>query len=126
MENDFPELPSQYQVNDKVYGSIEDQSEMIEAGQAEEPGRGEEGGPAPVIIWVMDFLSYIWYSPEEIFSHEELVAVEKDSRNVTTDEHKDNADENEGKVDLSADRTCCPQMRKSMNIDLIRKKLFSW
>ena len=50
MENDFPELPSQYQVNDKVYGSIEDQSEMIEACQAEEPGRGEEGGPAPVII----------------------------------------------------------------------------
>ena len=56
MGNDFPELPSQYQVNDEVYGCIEDQSEMIEAGQAEEPGRGEEGNPTPVIIWVTDIL----------------------------------------------------------------------
>ena len=45
LDNDFPELPSQYQVNDEVYGSIEDQSEMIEAGQAEKPGRG--GGRKP-------------------------------------------------------------------------------
>ena len=104
MDNNFSELPSQYQIYDEVYGCIEDQSEMIEAGQAEEPGRGEEGGPTPVIIWVRDLLYYFWYSPEEIFSHEELVAVEKDSRNVTTDEHKDNADENEGKVDLTEDR----------------------
>ena len=58
LDNDFPELPSQYQVNDEVYGCIEDQSEMIEAGQAEEPGRGEEGGPTPVIIWVRDFLDH--------------------------------------------------------------------
>ena len=50
LDNDFPELPSQYQVNDEVYGSIEDQSEMIEAGQAEKPGRGEEGSPTPMII----------------------------------------------------------------------------
>ena len=58
MDNNFPELPSQYQIYDEVYGCIEDQSEMIEAGQAEEPGRGEEGGPTPVIIWVRDFLDH--------------------------------------------------------------------
>ena len=57
-DNDCPELPSQYQINYEVYRSIEDQSEMIEAGQAEEPGRGEEGGSTPVIIWVRDLLSY--------------------------------------------------------------------
>ena len=59
--DDCPELLSQYHVNYEVYGSIEDQSEMIEAGQAEEPGRGEEGGSTPVFIWVMDLLEYFWY-----------------------------------------------------------------
>ena len=81
---------------------------MIKAGQAEEPGRGKEGGSTPVIIWVRDFLSYFWYSPEEICCHEELIAIEEDSRNVTADKHKDNA----GKVDLTADRTFHPEMRK--------------
>ena len=108
LDNDFPELPSQYQVNYEVYGSIEDQSEMIEAGQAEEPGRGEEGGPTPVIIWVTDLLSLYCFLPEEICSHEELIAVEEDSRNVTADKHKDNADENEGGQNFSSsdEKTC--------------------
>ena len=101
MDDDFPKLPSQYEVNDEVYGGIEDQSEMIEAGQAEEPGRGEEGGTTPVNIWVRGIFIYFWYSPEEICGHEELKTVEENSGNVTTDEHKDNADENEGKVDLT-------------------------
>ena len=52
LNDDFSELSSQYEVNDEVYGGIEDQSEMIEAGQAEEPGRGEEGGTTSVNIWV--------------------------------------------------------------------------
>ena len=51
-------------------------------------------------------------SPDEICCHEELIAVKEDSRNVTADKHKDNADENEGKVDLTADRTFHPEMRK--------------
>ena len=59
--DDFPELPSQYEIYDEVYWSIEDQSEMIEAGQAEEPGRREEGGPTPGIIWVRDLFYYSWY-----------------------------------------------------------------
>ena len=101
MNDDFSELSSQYEVNDEVYGGIEDQSEMIEAGQAEEPGRGEEGGTTPVNIWVRGIFIYFCLSPEEICGHEELIAVEEDSGNVTTDEHKDNADENEGKVDLT-------------------------
>ena len=61
-------------------------------------------------------------SPEEICCHVELIAVEEDPWNVTTDKHKDNTDENEGKVGLTADRTFCPQMRKSMNKDLIKNK----
>ena len=98
---------------------------MIEAGQAEEPGRGEEGGTTPLNIWVRDFLSYFWYSPEEICSHEELRAVEEDSRSVTADENKDNADENEGKVDLTADRTVCSQIRKPMTQHVINFNLSS-
>jgi hypothetical protein len=101
LENDFPELPSRYEIYDEVYGSIEDQSEMIEAGQVEEPGREEER-----------------------CSHEELITVEEDSRNVTADKQKDNADENEGKVDLTADTTFRPQMRKSINKSLSDGKVF--
>ena len=42
-----PEHSSQNQINDKIDGGIEDQSEMIEAGEAEEPGRGEKGRATP-------------------------------------------------------------------------------
>ena len=35
-----------------------------------------------------------------MLNHNEVVAVEEDSRDVTEDKHKDNADEDESKVDL--------------------------
>ena len=59
--NDFPEFPSQYQIYNEIYGCIEDQSEMIEAGHAEKPGRGEEEGSTPVNIWVRDLLDYFCF-----------------------------------------------------------------
>ena len=51
-------------------------------------------------------------SPQKISSHIKFIAVEENSRNVTAGKHKDNADENEGKVDLTANRTVLPPMGK--------------
>ena len=55
----------------------------------------------------LQLLTNIKYSPEEIFSHVEFITVEENSWNVTADKYKNNADENEGKVDLTANRTVC-------------------
>ena len=38
--------------------------------------------------------------PQHILAHEELVAVEKDARDVAQDEDKDNADEDKRQIDL--------------------------
>ena len=38
--------------------------------------------------------------PDQMLNHNEVIAVKKDSWDVTEDKHKDNADEDEGQVDL--------------------------
>ena len=39
-------------------------------------------------------------SPQHIFTHEELVAIEEDPGDVAEDEHKDDADEDESQIDF--------------------------
>ena len=42
-----PEISAQYEINDEVHGSIEDKGEVVEAGEAEEPGGWSKGRTAP-------------------------------------------------------------------------------
>ena len=41
--------------------------------------------------------------PDQMLNHNEVIAVKKDSGDVTEDKHKDNADEDKGKVDFFPD-----------------------
>ena len=47
MQGRFSECPANCQVDDEVDGGVKDEGGVVEAGAAEEPGRGHVGWPAP-------------------------------------------------------------------------------
>ena len=59
------------------------------------------------IIIASNIINTLCVSPEKFCRHEELIAVEEDPGDVTEDKHKDDADEDEGEVDLTPDGTVC-------------------
>ena len=84
----MPELPAKDEVNDEVDGRIENQSEVIEAGETQEPDGGCEHGTAS----------------DEVVGHHNLVAVEDDTGSVAAEEHEHNTDDDQSEVDFSLDR----------------------
>ena len=83
----MPELPAKNEVYDEVDRGIENQSKVIEAGEAEEPVGGCEH----------------WATADEVVGHHDLVTVEDDAGDVTAEEHEHNTDNDHSKVDFSLD-----------------------
>jgi len=75
-------------VNDEVCGSIEDEEPVHEAGETQEPGRGDEVG-----------------THEDAVGHQKLRTVDEKSWEVTDEEDDDNTDEDTSKVHLIAGGT---------------------
>ena len=70
---------------------------MVEAGETEEPaGRNEVGTTS-----------------DEIIGHDNLVTVEDDTSDVTTEEDKHNTDDDDRKIDLLLDTGSVPAVRIS-------------
>ena len=84
----LPELLPEHQIDDEVDAGVADEGEVVEAGEAEEPvGRDEE----------------LRTTLQEVAGHHHLVAVEDDPGDVTETEHQDDADDDQGAVDLTDD-----------------------
>ena len=81
-------LSSQHQVDKKIDRGIENQREVIEAGETEEPGGRSE----------------VWAAADEITGHDDFVTVEDDSGDVTAEEHTHDAEDDEGKIYFSLHR----------------------
>ena len=77
------ELVAHEAVDEEVRGGIEDEEPVHEAGEAEEPGWGEEVGTA-----------------DDALGHEELCTVDDEPGDVTEEKHNDNADKDAGKIHL--------------------------
>ena len=73
---------------------------MVQAGQTEEPVRGDKELRA---------------APLHLPSHHHLVAVEDDAGDVTTAEHRHDAGDDEGAVDLTLDTQPTAAVRKSQS-----------
>ena len=68
---------------------------MVEAGETEEPaGRNEVGTTG-----------------DEIIGHDDLITVEDDTSDVTTEEDKHNTDDDDRKIDLLLDTLSITTMR---------------
>ena len=76
---------------------------MVEAGQAQVPVGGGEGGRAP----------------EHLLDHEELGTVKDDSGDVTEEEDHDDADEDSGQVHLIISILVCFHVAESDMIIII-------
>ena len=93
----IPKLSAEDEINDEVDGGVENQGEVIEAGETEEPCGGREHGAAP----------------DEVVGHHDLVAVEDDAGDVAAEEHEHDADDDHSQVDLSLDRLPAATVRES-------------
>ena len=77
------ELVAHEAVDEEVRGGIEDEEPVHEAGEAEEPGWGEEVGTA-----------------DDALGHEELCTVDDEPGDVTEEKHNDYTDKDAGKNHL--------------------------
>ena len=57
--------------------------------------------------------------PYEVIDHKEIIAVDKDSWNVTEEEDHNNAHEDKGKVDLTFQRASCSIMGKPTTLTCV-------
>ena len=57
--------------------------------------------------------------PDEVIDHNEIIAVDEDSWNVTEKEDNNNTHENEGKVDLTFHRVSCSAMCKPRILTIV-------
>ena len=90
-------LPAKNEIDDEVDGGVEDQGEVIEAGEAEEPGWGSEHGA----------------TADEVVGHHDFVTIEDDAGDVAAEEHEHDTDDDYSKIDFSLDRLPAATMRES-------------
>ena len=104
------------EVDEEVHRGVEHQSQVVEAGEAEDPQRRRHLFIVAAIPFSISTLSRLnWCSPYYILAAEELVAVDEDSGDIAEEEDDNNTDEDWGKVQLLLGRASRPFSRKPEN-----------
>lgn len=103
----LPELLAEDEIDDEVDAGVTDEGEVVEAGETEEP------------VWRDEVLRP---TLQEVAGHHDLVAVEDDPGDVTETEHEDDADDDQGAVDLTDDIDPAAAVGVSRNDTLVGVK----
>ena len=80
------ELLTEHEVDDEVEAGVTHERQVIETGEAEEP---------------VSCCQQVWPALQQVTGQHQLIAVEDDPGDVTEEEHEDDADGNEGAVNLT-------------------------